>query len=107
VDTFAGKGLPGNRDGSRAEASFNSPHCICALHNGSILISDTMNDCLRILDPKSNSVSTINITSSKVAVKILRPMGVCEIETGKILVCDVGHNRIRKLEYGAFDYCFN
>lgn len=52
VSTIAGTGEVGAVDGNGHEASFNGPKALCILKDGGILISDTLNNKIRILYAK-------------------------------------------------------
>jgi hypothetical protein len=65
VSTIIGKEEPGQSskaghvDGIANQARLNSPHGLCQLHDGSILIADTANHCIRLLDARFREVATI------------------------------------------------
>lgn len=101
VVTVAGSRRMGVTDGAGNAASFNSPQDLLALPDGSILVADTAGDRIRRVCrlpggddaalPASASVETV---SSK---GWLRPMGMARLSDGSVLVCDHGHNRVRRL----------
>ncbi|KAL4170079.1 hypothetical protein KRP22_010986 [Phytophthora ramorum] len=51
---FAGNGKKGWRDGAALEASFNSPAGVCEYADGSIIVADAGNHCIRQIRRTSN-----------------------------------------------------
>ncbi|EFJ50214.1 hypothetical protein VOLCADRAFT_80356 [Volvox carteri f. nagariensis] len=62
IVTLAGSGAAGFRDGVGTAAQFSEPAGLCRGPNGTILIADTNNSAVRILDPKTQRVSTLGLT---------------------------------------------
>ncbi|MAE67978.1 MAG: hypothetical protein CMJ18_27305 [Phycisphaeraceae bacterium] len=58
---FAGDGVPGKRgDGGPAlDARLNHPHDLCLDRRGNIYVSDTENDTIRRIDPRSGVISLV------------------------------------------------
>lgn len=65
VTTVIGKCGPGqspqgqHADGPASDARLSAPHGLCQLADGSILIADTGNHCIRMLDARMKDVVTI------------------------------------------------
>ena len=59
VETLAGTGEAGKADGPLTTATFNRPQALAALPDGRIVVSDSGNGLLRVIDPRSKSVSTL------------------------------------------------
>jgi hypothetical protein len=99
--TLAGSHRRGVEDGAGELASFNSPSELLTLPDGSLLVADTAGDRIRRICrlaasegaalPAGTHVETIS------ARGWLRPMGMALLPDGSVLVCDHGHNRIRRL----------
>jgi len=66
--TYAGTGEHGNRDGAFDEAQFFEPGGITFL-NGRLYIADTNNDKIRVLDMKSKTVSTLDVSKGSETVE--------------------------------------
>jgi DNA-binding beta-propeller fold protein YncE len=60
VETLAGTGLPGNADGSFAEAAFNAPLRVTSLSNDRMAVYDQGNHLIRLLDLKAKTVSSVS-----------------------------------------------
>ncbi|GMF23059.1 unnamed protein product [Phytophthora fragariaefolia] len=82
VDMFvlAGTGKKGWRDGPALEASFNSPLGVCEYEDGTIIVADTGNHCIRQIRRSANGklvVKTIagayaKVESEKISVPLQR-----------------------------------
>ena len=59
VSTIAGGGARGFGDGTRAAARFDCPWAISPLHNGSIVVVDADNNCIRLIAAGTGAVSTL------------------------------------------------
>lgn len=101
VVTVAGSHRMGVDDGAGSEASFNSPTELLTLPDGSLLVADTAGDRIRRVCrlPGSESAplpagACVETVSSK---GWLRPMGMALLPDGSVLICDHGHNRVRRL----------
>lgn len=97
VQTVAGIGRAGYFDGPVERATFSSPHCCLPLPDGSLLVSDHVNDCLRRVHAKRRGVEVETIGGDRRSGGLLRPRGIALMPDGSVLVCDSGHNRIRRL----------
>ncbi|HVT94675.1 MAG TPA: thioredoxin-like domain-containing protein [Bryobacteraceae bacterium] len=59
--TLAGNGTKGLKNGKLSAASFNEPGGLAWL-SGKLYVADTNNHVIRVVDPKANSVSTLELT---------------------------------------------
>lgn len=59
VTTFTGTGAPGRNDGPCTLATFNQPAGLALLPNNQIAVNDFGNNLIRIVDLKTNMVSTL------------------------------------------------
>lgn len=82
VELFTGR--LGHKDGGKEESTFHHPSSICVLTDESILVSDTLNNCIRRISQRlsSFSFSTMNseeekwkcFNNSSVEMKYLRSL---------------------------------
>lgn len=100
---FCGSGRLGHKDGQPQDAAFHSPNSIFCLNDGTLIVSDCLNNCLRRISRKGE-VTTLTLRNTKTDSYLLRPMGICALSDGSLLVCDSGHNRIRKLQKDGTTY---
>ena len=101
IQTVAGTGQRGYRDGPALEAQLNSPKHICVDPAGNVFIADDGNRAVRKYDPKTRTLTTIvGRGRGNPAVELNRPHGVC-FEDGTLYVVDSGNNRILRLETAA------
>lgn len=96
--TIAGSGGKGCSDGSLLDAAFNAPSAIIQLSTDVFLISDTAGNALRLLDLKSKTVSTLDVTGPHGSgFSVLAPRGLCKASISGIegvLLADSGHHRL-------------
>ncbi|HSK41006.1 MAG TPA: thioredoxin-like domain-containing protein [Arenibaculum sp.] len=102
VATLVGTGLFdfGHVDGPFADAQLQ--HCLgVAWWGGRLLVADSYNDAIRILDPATRMVEDFDAgdfaCTDPVCRPLLEPAGVIADGPGRILVSDTGNHRI--LEY--------
>jgi streptogramin lyase len=109
VSVVAGAGAKGYRDGPSAKALFNGPHNVAVLANGDILVSDTLNHCIRRVDASAGEVSTLAGSPAKGfagdagparEARLNEAYHVCA-SSGGFLVADLGNRRIRRVEDGT------
>ena len=98
VSTLVGAGRKGLVDGDFAATKFHGPSSACALPNGSMIVADTLNNCLRLVSlPHGKTV----VLPTK---PFLKPTAPTLVAPGKVvLVCDSGHHKIRLLELDRTD----
>lgn len=61
VSSVAGTGNPGSGDGPGPEAAFHEPGGIAAAH-GALVVADTNNHALRLVDPQRGTVTSLAVT---------------------------------------------
>tara|TARA_B100000809_G_C15133824_1_gene529673 strand:- start:1483 stop:3378 length:1896 start_codon:yes stop_codon:yes gene_type:complete len=69
--------VKGFKDGSLKEARFNAPIDLCTL-NGNIYVLDALNSAIRIVNPKSESVSTLKLEG---IVDLYGPLSINKLES--------------------------
>ncbi|EKE87600.1 thioredoxin-like domain-containing protein [Idiomarina xiamenensis] len=94
VRTVVGQGLFefGSKDGDFARALLQHPLAVAALTPDQLVVADTYNHQLRLLDLGTQQVSTLHLSDS-----LLEPGGVSIIRTNEqnqLLIADTGHQRI-------------
>ncbi|MDR7856684.1 stalk domain-containing protein [Tissierella sp.] len=109
VDTFAGNGRFTLEDGSPFSASFSSPYSVATLPDGSLVVSDSMNQRIRQIkdgqvktyagitfedDIYGNPLGGWSDGSSNLAV-FSNPSGLIADRRGNVYVADAGNNSIR------------
>ncbi len=104
VTTLAGSGNYAFADGTGAAASFYYPHGVAVIpSHGLIVVSDSGNDRIRLVDPSSGAVTTLAGTGNRAfadgastAASFSQPLGVAVITSSEmIVVADTLNNRIR------------
>jgi len=98
IETVAGTGQRGFRDGPALQAQFNSPKHIAIDADDNIFIADDQNHAVRKFDTGSGTVETVlgqGRGHSKIQLK--QPHGVC-VENGMLYVVDSGNNRILRVD---------
>jgi trimeric autotransporter adhesin len=107
ITTIAGTGVLGFSGdmGSATNAQLYGPMGICMDNAGNILLSDTRNHRIRKIDADGN-ITTIagnglngfaGDGGPATAASITLPMSIALDNTGSLIVCDYGNNRIRKI----------
>jgi sugar lactone lactonase YvrE len=103
VTTVAGNGEPGNADGRGREARFNGPIGVAVGPDGSIVVADTYNDCIRLIAPDGQVKTTAGGGATGyrdgAAAQALfdTPSGVAVDAAGVIYVADTGNDAIRRI----------
>ncbi|HVC97599.1 MAG TPA: hypothetical protein VND64_28265 [Pirellulales bacterium] len=109
VSVVAGDGAAGYRDGAAGQARFKQPHNIAVAADGTLLIADTSNHCVRLIDLANGKVSTVaGKPESGFAgdggpargALFNQAYHVVATEHGFLLV-DLGNRRIRAVEKGT------
>ncbi len=107
VCILAGNGQSGLRDGQGDSARFSSPHGLLALPEGSFLVADTGNHCIRKATP-DGMVTTIagDGQSGKVDgvgtdARFKGPTGLTLSSDGLVIIADRGNHCIRSLDAQA------
>ena len=103
VSTVAGAHA-GYRDGSSSEAEFNGPVGIAVAPDGRIIVADTYNDRIRVID-SAGQVSTIAgsgrrgfVDGDAAAAEFDTPCGLAVDRDGNIYVADTGNGLIRRID---------
>jgi thiol-disulfide isomerase/thioredoxin len=73
LTTISGNGKPGDRDGPLADAQFNEPNDIIRLGD-KLLVADTNNQAIRILDLGAGKVSTMELQKEAEAPSVQGPI---------------------------------
>lgn len=94
IQTVAGTGKKGSKDGAALEAQFAGPKHLCFDGAGRVIIADEQNAAIRAYDPKAKTLTTIlGRGVGDPARTLSRPHGVT-FHDGKLYIVDTGHNRI-------------
>jgi sugar lactone lactonase YvrE len=103
VSTLAGSGSEGFADGAGAAAQFNYPEGVAVDGEGSIIITDMGNHCVRKITP-DGTVSTLAgsgrggfADGTGAAAQFNGPIGVAVDGEGNIIIADEGNHRVRKI----------
>jgi len=103
VSTYAGTGQAGYLDGDTSIARFNQPINICLDEEGSMYVSDFINQRIRKI---STDMIVTTIAGTGIAghaegpaseAKFNYPRGICLDDTGNIYIGDSWNHRIRKI----------
>ncbi|MBM4344124.1 MAG: hypothetical protein FJ100_12215 [Deltaproteobacteria bacterium] len=111
VTTWAGNGKAayGGDGGPALDASFNTPVDLDLMADGSLLVADTFNHCIRKIDAAGKITTFAGTCGSKGgfsgdggaahAAKLKRPFGVhVDKKSGRVYIADTQNNRIRVVE---------
>lgn len=112
IATVAGMGYQGfSGDGGLAtEAKLNSPGGVAVDLQGNILIADTFNHRIRIVDHRTGIISTLvgsGIQGSSgddglaVRAQLSEPTGISIDQAGNILIADTANHRVQLVERAA------
>jgi sugar lactone lactonase YvrE len=104
VSTYAGDGVAGDRDGAARDARFNGPIGVAVDRGGRVIVADSYNDRIRIID-RDGTVSTLAggagpgwIDGPAAAARFHTPSGVAVRTSGEILVADTGNDLVRVID---------
>jgi sugar lactone lactonase YvrE len=104
VSTLAGDGIPGYMDGPAPQARFNGPIGIALAPDGRIVIADTYNDRIRVIDAKG-TVTTLAGSGNPGAddgaadsASFDTPTGIAVDARGMIYVADTGNGVVRTVD---------
>ena len=109
IETVAGTGQQGfSGDGDLAtEAQLNSPSGVAIDDKGNIIIADSFNNRIRIVDARTGIISTVAGTGEQgcsgddglaVRTQLSGPTGLALSADGALFIADSGNHRIRKLD---------
>ena len=107
VTTLAGQTTPGFADGTGALAQFNQPQGVALLSDGKIVVADSGNNRIRIVDPTSGAVTTLagqttagSANGTGAAASFREPAAVAVFpSTNLIVVADQSNHLIRLVTY--------
>lgn len=103
VTTIAGNGVTGFNDGQGLAARFRGNTRITLDNNGNILVADTLNDRIRLIDENGN-VTTIagssegNANGNGTNAQFRNPVDVTVDAMGTIYVVDESNHQIRRID---------
>ncbi|MDU4696849.1 MAG: stalk domain-containing protein [Paenibacillus sp.] len=120
VQTLAGNGVLGLRDGERKNARFHSPEAIAVTGDGIVYVADTLNHVIRKITT-DGEVTTLNATSERVVMVhpglavpagdyqdgslsqalFNEPSGLALDDKGNLYVSDRGNHLIRYIDFAA------
>ncbi len=114
VETIAGNGMLGNRDGSGAEAMFRRPTDVAVGPGGEIYVADSDNHTIRRIDPSPSGGWTVSTVAGRgftagfadgpaKAARFNRPTSIEVDAAGNLYVADQANNRIRMIRAGSAD----
>lgn len=89
IMTLAGSGQKGSADGAAKQASFNGPKHMDVAPDGRVYIADDVNHLIRVYDPESDVVQTLNLGE----YSLRRPHGVC-VRGDQLYIADSFNHRI-------------
>ena len=109
VCTLAGSGAKGFADGARAAAQFKWPSALSPLPDGSVVVADSDNHCIRLIAAGGGAVSTLAgngweegfADGPAAAARFHQPCGIVVGADGAIFVADSDNHRVRCIKNGA------
>jgi len=97
VSTVAGGGGPGLADGMSKVAMFDTPSGIIVTTDGTVVVADTGNNCLRRILP-DGQVSTLTYRSSGgEPFELRKPIGLAATHDGFLYLAELDRSRILQL----------
>jgi DNA-binding beta-propeller fold protein YncE len=110
LTTVAGNGKPGySGDGGPAtDASLNEPYEVAFDSAGNMYFVEMKNNIIRRVDRKTRKISTVAGTSEAgfsgddgpaVKAQLRQPHSIAFDADGRLLVCDIANNRIRRIDF--------
>lgn len=98
VETVVGLGLFefGDRDGTGKDVRIQHALGVAA-HDGKLLVVDTYNSKLKVLDPKTRECKTIPLTAADKGPALNEPAGI-SVTGGKAYLADTNAHRIRVVD---------
>ncbi len=104
VTTVAGTGEPGFADGPSDEARFNGPIGIALDRSGRILVADTYNDRIRVIEA-DGMVTTLAgggepgwVDGTANEARFDTPSGIAVAPDGRVIVADTGNGALRQVD---------
>eukprot|EP00466_Bigelowiella_natans_P015075 jgi/Bigna1/66883/fgenesh1_pg.2_\ len=112
VSTIAGTGKAGHKDGPANETLMALPHGLMTLFkgiayddDGSLLIADTYNDCIRVLSPSGEMTTLVGnpdedpglADGTGTDVRFYMPLGIARHPSGDFIVTDGYNQALRRI----------
>eukprot|EP00397_Hematodinium_sp_SG-2012_P012167 GEMP01012330.1.p1 GENE.GEMP01012330.1~~GEMP01012330.1.p1 ORF type:complete len:408 (-),score=110.43 GEMP01012330.1:1640-2863(-) len=94
VNTLAGTGKRGSRDGRQTEAEFYRPSSVAIDDENNIFVADSGNKCLRKISAIDGIVSTIAIIGTDAIPEFHCPSSIAMRRNGDVIVADALHFRV-------------
>ena len=109
VSTLAGSGAKGFADGARAAAQFYCPCALAPLPDGSVVVADSWNHCIRLIAAGGGAVSTLAGKGGELGIadgpaataRFNFPNGIVVGADGAIFVADSCNHSVRRIKDGA------
>ena len=110
VATLAGNTEPGCADGAGREARFNYQVGVSVLPSGDLVVADTGNHLLRLVNTKTGDVSTLagsgqpgSLDGPATEASFVHPVGVTVLQDGDIVVADTGNHKLRLVKAQSWE----
>jgi sugar lactone lactonase YvrE len=97
VTSLAGDGVPGFQDGPAALARFDTPGALLVDGYGALIVADTGNDALRVVDPSGQVRTLIHTAAQDNAASFRRPISLAGTPDGYLYIGTLGRGRIFQL----------
>jgi sugar lactone lactonase YvrE len=94
VTTLAGEGGPGYRDGATATARFDTPCSVLVDAKGDLIVADTGNDALRVIDHTGQVTTLVRTKPDDEDQRFRRPVGLAATPDGFLYVGTLPRGRI-------------
>ncbi len=95
---FSAQGLPSDREGG-----FYSPYGCSVSGDGKLIVADTNNNRVQILDSSNGTFQNYIGASGITSGQYNQPLAVFPIEDSQLLICDSSNGRVQKSSFsGAF-----
>jgi sugar lactone lactonase YvrE len=114
VETIAGGGAGGPLGGGYAlgvgtDARFNAPAAAVAGPGGAVFVADTLNHCIRRIDPVTRDVTVIagapgqagSLDGATVNARFAAPTDLAVADDGTLYVADAGNKSVREITPGG------
>jgi len=111
IETFAGTGAAGYRDGPPSDAQFNRPAGVFTSGDHAVWVADTGNHVIRRVDPLGTAVTTVAGTGAAgfngdrrpaLETQLNNPTGVF-VADGYVYIADTGNHCVRRFRYTGGD----